>query len=151
MAEPSVVDAVRALVAFTFRDVSGRTSSDGRYVAEGLRHLAASIDALARRDTAGALHAQVATALGRAAAELEQESDDHVQSSIARAAFLSAAGSIAALQEHRFPHLSDTGADVWRAASRLRANELLAAQWMLVDEFFAVTSDALVAMTWRSL
>jgi hypothetical protein len=151
-ADSSVVEAARGLVAFTLREFEDLSStSDRRYAAEGLRHVGAVLEALARRDTIGPPYAAVADELAMAAEELESERQTALEASIMRAAFMSAASATAALQKQRFPHLARAADEVLRAADRISSEQMLSTQRLRVEEFFVAASDALIAMTWRSL
>ena len=145
-------DAVSEYVRYTAAH-RARTDADHthEYTAEGIRHLAAAITALAARDAAGddALRAEADALRARAdALQRDPQATDHAQQ--VRTAFAAAAGLLQTLDERGGAATADRVTDVREAAMAVDADRLLLRQKAEVQRFFDRASAAVQGMVTQS-
>ena len=118
------------------------------YEAEGMRLLAAALDALADRDTVGgvSLDARIAALRNRAdALQRNWRSTEHAR--YTREAFDSAAALVEGMQQQRFANMANEAAELRQAASAVTPDRLLLEQTAEVQRFFQSAAAAVRAMT----
>lgn len=141
--------AVAAFLAYTDERRS-RQNADltHEYTADGIRRLAAALDVVARQDTVGGAALQPRLdSLRQGADALQRNAESMQHAEQTRAAFTSAAGIMAAVQERRFPDLGDEVGQVREAAEAVRAGAPLLEQRAQVQTFFDRAAAVLRAMT----
>jgi hypothetical protein len=141
--------AVAAFLAYTDERRS-RQDADltHEYTADGIRRLAAALDVVARQDTVGGAALQPRLdSLRQGADALQRNAESMQHAEQARAAFTSAAGIMAAVQERRFPDLGDEVGQVREAAEAVRPGAPLLEQRAQVQTFFDRAAAALRTMT----
>lgn len=141
--------AVAAFLAYT-DERRARQDADltHEYTADGIRGLAAALDVVARQDTVGGAALQPRLdSLRQGADALQRNAESMQHAEQTRAAFTSAAGIMAAVQERRFPDLGDEVGQVREAAEAVRAGAPLLEQRAQVQTFFDRAAAVLRAMT----
>ena len=119
---------------------------DHRYTAEGIRHLASALGALAAAGEGARVESEM-TALRNYADTLEQDRASTTHARQARAAFVSLGGLMSAMQQSRFPDLAPTMADVRGAAAAVDVTRPLLEQRTTVKEFFDRAAAAVRRMS----
>jgi hypothetical protein len=144
-----VVQAVTALSVFTLEQSATRgTVFNDKYVSEGLRLLAAVVDALIVRDSLVMhLHETALPEMLAEAARLERHSDSTSPVATTRAAFMAAAALVTVVQHRNYPHLERATARLQDAARAIRLNRPLRQQSTEIEAFFQRASDAVQGMT----
>lgn len=129
---------VTAFLRFVDAQRADSAGDAGALAVDGLRLLAAAIEAVAPPDTLAAaegMPARVATLRARADS-MARDSLPVDRSRQAGAAFALASAMLQTLQDRGRPALTDRGAEVRQAAAALRADHPLADQAELVRRFF---------------
>jgi hypothetical protein len=144
-----VVHAVNALAAFTLEQSATRgTAFNDKYVTEGLRLLAAVVDALIVRDSlVRNVHATAPQQMLAEADRLERNPGSASPMTTTRGAFMSAAAMVTTVQRGKYPHLEHATARLRDAARSIRLNRPLRQQSAEVEAFFQRASDAVQGMT----
>lgn len=139
------VDASLTWAASTNAESSMGVSHE--YTANGVRQLAAAIDALAHGDTlgGGSLDANLG-ALNSMADRLQTEPQSLKHADLAHAAFASAAQLLQDVQQKRFPNAGAQVAAVRSAADGISKDRPLLEQGATIKSFFDRAADALRAM-----
>lgn len=140
--------AVGEFVQWT-RDNQARAAADTthEFTAEGLRHLAGAIEAVAERgDTAGASIGSVGDSIRTHAEALQRDWQSTNHANHVRLAFLQAASALERLREQRYPQAGTTVAQVRAAAERVQGNQPLLQQRQSVQQFFEVAAQTLQSM-----
>jgi hypothetical protein len=148
VAEP-VVHAVNAFAAFTLEQSAARGHDfNDTYVTEGLRLLAAVVDALMLRDSL------VRDGDDSTPSQMRAEADRLERAAVltspvmpTRAAFIAAAEIVTQVQRKNYPHLERATARLRDAARSIRLNRPLREQSVEIESFFQRASDAVQGMT----
>ena len=148
---PSVESAVQAVNTFSAFTLE-QSATNGRdfnlaYAADGLRLLAAVLDAFIVRDS---LVMDVGATTNRMRAEadsIERASESTNAATPTRAAFITAAEIVTIVQRKNYPHLGQAVARLQDAARAIRVNRPLREQSAEIEVFFQRASDALQGMT----
>jgi hypothetical protein len=144
----SAVQAVNTLSVFTLEQ-SATTGPDFNltYAADGLRLLAAVLDAFIVRDSL-VMDVDATTNQMRTEADrIERASEFTNAVTPTRAAFIAAAEIVTIVQRKNYPHLGQAVARLQDAARAIRENRPLREQSAEIEFFFQRASDALQGMT----
>jgi hypothetical protein len=144
----SAVQAVNTFSAFTLeQSATNGPDFNDTYVADGLRLLAAVLDAFIVRDSL-VMDVDATTNQMRAEANrIERPSELTNSVSPARAAFIAAAEIVTIVQRKHYPHLGQAVARLQDAARAIRVNRPLREQSAEIESIFQRASDALQGMT----
>lgn len=147
-AEP-VVHAVNAFAAFTLEQAAARGNEfNDSYATEGLRLLAAVVDALMLRDSlVRDGDASTPSQMRAEADRLERAAGLTSPAMPTRAAFIAAAEIVTVVQRKNYPHLEQATARLRDAARSIRLNRPLREQSAEIESFFQRASDAVQGMT----
>lgn len=147
-AEP-IAQAVNTFSAFTLEQSATRGPDfNDKYAADGLRLLAAVIDAFIVHDSL-VRNVQAATSSHMRAEADRIERASESQSSVTpnRAAFMAAAEIVTVVQRKNYPHLAQAIRRLRDAARSVRLNRPLREQSAEIESFFQRASDAVQGMT----
>lgn len=147
-AVPGAPDPVNTYLRYSAANRAG-TDADHthRYTADGIRHLAAALGALAERDMAGDVQIQSQTdALRERADALQRNPGATNHAEQARAAFLAAASLMRSLAERGPSAAVAPVDDAQRAATAIEPRVLLLQQTAGIQRFFDDAGVALRAM-----
>jgi hypothetical protein len=151
-AADSATNAVNQLTALALElPAVPDAAFDRQQVPVGLRQIAAVLDAVMPRDSAGAsAYATVPADLRSAADRLEREGSSANGGVIARSAFVSTSEVVRLLQRRDYPHLERAAAGLQDAALAIRADRAIVEQRSKVEQFFQRASDAFRGMAGSS-
>jgi hypothetical protein len=138
--------AVNDFVRFAETDPQATVSHE--YTAEGLRKLAAGLDAVAASGSIDGVDVKLrANEVRERADSLERDPMTLTHARQTREAFLLAASVLQQVQETRFEEMADQSRQVMDAAKDLEADEPLLSQTPKVRKFFSSAATALRGMT----